>query len=173
MFKGRANDHIAAVRSGHRAADKNDLFVLAHLHHLEVLHRHALVAEVTWHSLVLPNPSRRRTIANRTDAPMRLRTVRRALPMKVMFLHHTLKSFSLGSANHIHVIARLKLRNAQVDLAFGKITCEAKLAHKLLRLDSRLLELTNQCFRNAGFLLRTEPNLHRRVSLVFFSQTAQ
>src|SRR6266480_5353223 len=126
MFNGRPNDHIAAVRSRNRAADKNNPFILAHLHHLEVLHRHALMPQMTWHSLVFPNPSRRRTIADRTDAPVRLRTVRRALSMKVVLLHHTLKSFSLGSANHIHVIARLKLRNTQVDLAFGKIAFEAK-----------------------------------------------
>src|ERR1700757_386535 len=143
MLNGRPNDHIAVVRSRNCAADKNNVFILAYLHHLKVLHRHALVAEVTWHSLVLPNPSRRRTIADRTDAAVGLRTVRRALSMKVVLLHHALKSFSLGSANHIHVIARLKLRNTQVDLAFGKIACEAKLAHKFLRLDSRLLELTN------------------------------
>src|SRR5207249_9731143 len=112
MFNGRSNDHIAAVRSRNCAADKNDLFILAHLHHLKVLHRHPLVAEVTWHSLVLPNPSRRRTIADRTNAPVRLRTVRRALPMKVVLLHHTLKSFSLRSADYIDIVTRLKLRNA-------------------------------------------------------------
>src|SRR5436309_709236 len=149
MFNGRPNDHIAAVRSRNCAADKNNVFILAHLHHLKVLHRHALVAEVTWHSLVLPNPSRRGTIADRTDAPVRLRTVRRALSMKVVLLHHSLKSFSLGSANHIHVIARLKLCNTQVDLALGEIAFETKLTNKSLRLDSSLLELTKQRFRNA------------------------
>src|SRR5437667_12835045 len=149
MFNGRPNDHVAAVRSRNCAADKNDVFILAHLHHLEVLHRHALMPQMTWHSLVLPNPSRRRTIADRTDAPVRLRTVRRALSMKVVLLHHALKPFSLRPANHIHVIARLKLRNAQVDLALGEIAFETKLTNKFLRPDSSLLELTKQRFRNA------------------------
>src|SRR5207244_11562296 len=133
MFNGRPNDHIAAVRSRNCAADKNNVFILAHLHDLEVLHRHALMPQMTWHSLVLPNPSRRRTIADRTDATVRLRTVRRALSMKVVLLHHTLKSFSLRSANHIHIVARLKLLNTQVDLALSEIACEAKLAHKFRR----------------------------------------
>src|SRR5207247_3481867 len=101
MFNGRPNDHVAAVRSRNCAADKNNVFILAHLHHLEVLHGLALMPQMTWHSLVLPNPSRCRTIADRTDAPVRLRTVRRALSMKVVFLHHNLQSFSFLSANHL------------------------------------------------------------------------
>src|SRR5262249_46186146 len=173
MFNGRPNDHITAVRARHCAADQNDFLSLAHLHHLKILHGHALVTEVTWHSLVLPDASRRRTIADCADAPMRFRTVRRTLAGKVMFLHHALKSFSLRAPDHVHIIPGLKLRNAQIDFAFGKITHQTKLAHKSLRLDSSLLESAEQRFTHARFFLYAESNLHRRIAFVFYSQTAQ
>jgi hypothetical protein len=73
------------------------------------------------HALVFPNPSGRGPIADRANAPVRLRTVRRALAMKVVPLHDTLKSFSLRSADYINIVTRLKLRDAEIDLAFGKI----------------------------------------------------
>jgi len=76
---------------------------------------------VTWHTLVLPNASRRGTIANRADAPVRFRPVRRALPSEVVLLHHALKAFAFRAADYIDEVAWLKLRNAQVDLALGKI----------------------------------------------------
>src|SRR6476646_4614053 len=100
---------------------------------------------MTGHSLVFPNASRRRTIANRTDAPVRLRTVRGTLPVEVVLLHHALKTFAFRAPNHIHEVPRLKLRNAQVDVAFGKILSQAKFAHQSLRLDSGLLEFTDLC----------------------------
>ena len=76
---------------------------------------------MTGHAHVFPNASGRGTIADRADAPVRFRTVRRALPMEVVLLHHALKAFAFRAANHIDEVARLKLRDAQVDLAFGKI----------------------------------------------------
>src|SRR6266540_6957151 len=117
------------------------------------------MAQVTWHSLIFPNAPWRRPIAHCADAPVRFRTVRRALSMKVVLLHHTLEPFSFRSANHIYIVACLKLGNAQIDLAFGKISCQAKLAHKSLRLDPGLLELPKQRLANARFLLHAEPNL--------------
>src|SRR5205085_7933198 len=47
------NHDIAAIRSRHRAANQYYLLGFAHLHHLEVLHSHALVAHVTRHAHVL------------------------------------------------------------------------------------------------------------------------
>src|SRR5213075_271033 len=104
---------------------------------------------------------------------MRFRTVRRSLPREVMLLHHALKTFAFRAANHIDEIARLKLRNAQVDVALGKIASQAKFAHESLRFDSGLLEFTDQCLRHARFLLHPEPDLHRRITLILFGQTAQ
>src|SRR6266436_9665774 len=98
------------------------------------------MAHVTGHTLVLPNASRCRTITNRADAPVRFRTVRRALPSEVMLLHHALKTFAFRAPNHIDEVARLKLRNAQVDVAFGKIGLQAKFAHESLRFGSGLFE---------------------------------
>src|SRR5438132_13317127 len=173
MFYGLAHDYITAIRSRHSATDQNDLFRFAHLHDLKILDCHTLVTEVTRHSLVLPDASWCRTIADRADAPVCFRTVRRALSMKIVLLHHALKSFSFRPANHIHIVACLKLCNAQIDLAFGKISRQAKLAHKFLRLDPGLLELPKQRLANARFLLRTKSNLHRRITFVFFGQPAQ
>src|SRR5690349_8908489 len=141
MFNGRPNNHVTAVCPRHSATDQNDFFRFAHLHDLKILNCHAFVPEVPWHSLVLPNASWCRTIADCADAPVCFRTVRRTLSMKIMLFHHPLKSFSFRSANHIHIVAYLKLGNAQIDLAFGKISPQAKLAHKSLRLDPGLLEL--------------------------------
>src|ERR1700751_4335649 len=173
MLNSWPNDHVTAVRSRHSAADQNDFFRFAHLHDLKVLDSHTLVTEMTWHSLVLPNASWRGTIADRTDTPVCFRTVRRALPMKVVLLHHTLKSFSFRSANHIHKVAYLKLGNAQIDLAFAKICRQAKLTHKSLRPDTSLLELPKQRLGNARFFLRTKPNLHRRIAFVFLRQSPE
>ena len=106
--------------------------------------------------MVFPNTARRRTIADRTDAPMRFRTVCRALSVEVVLLHHALKSFSLRSSNHIDIVARLKLRNAQIDLAFRKIAGQAKLAHEFLRLDASLFE-----FAQATVWSRAIPSARR------------
>src|SRR5262249_54840615 len=131
------------------------------------------IAHVTGHSLVLPNASRRGTIANRADAPMHHRTVRRALPGEVVLLHHALKTFAFRAPNHIHEIAGLKLRNAQVDFAFGKIVLQSKFAHKSLWLDPRFLELTEQRATHPRFFLLAKTNLHARITFGFFCQTAQ
>ena len=98
---------------------------------------------MTWHTLVLPNASRRRAIANRADTPMRFRTVRRSLPGEVMLLHHALEAFAFRAANHIDEIAGLKLRNALVNFAFGEIVLQTEFAHKPLWLDSGLLEFAD------------------------------
>ena len=98
---------------------------------------------MTGHTLVLPNASRRGTIANRADAPVRFRTVRRALPMEVVLLHHALKAFAFRAADYIDEVAWLKLRNAQIDLPFGKILFQAKFTHKPLGLDSGLLKFAD------------------------------
>src|SRR5207302_11506038 len=173
MLDSRPHDHVTAVRSRHSATDQNDFFRFAHLHDLKILNCHTLVPEVPWHSLVLPNSARCRTIADCADAPVCFRTVRRTLSMKIMLFHHPLKSFSFRSANHIYIVACLKLCNAQIDLAFGKISPQAKLAHKSLRLDPGLLELPKQRLGNARFLLHAKSNLHGRITFVFCGQPAQ
>src|ERR1043166_2351912 len=173
MLNGWPDDHVTAVRSRHSAADQNNFFRLADLHDLKILNSDTLITKMTWHSLVFPNATWCRTIADGTDAAVRFRTMRRALPGKVMLLHHALKTFPLRSPDYIDVIACLKLGHAQIDLAFGKISCQAKLAHKSLRLDPGLLELPEQRLAHARFLLRTKSNLHRRISFALFGQPPQ
>src|SRR6266403_2030725 len=97
----------------------------------------------------------------------------RALSVEVVLLHYALKSLSFRSTDYIDEIAWLKLRNAQIDIAFGEIACKAKLAHKFVRLDSGFLELPKQRLGNPRFLLHAETNLHGRISLVLFGQPAQ
>src|SRR5215831_3859654 len=143
MFNGRSHDHIAAICSWHSAAHQNNFLRFPHLHYLEILHGHTPIAHMTWHTLVLPNASRRGAIADRTDAPVHFRTVRRSLSGKIVFLHHALESFAFRATNYIHEIARLKLRNAQIHLAFGKIILQTKFAHKPLRFGSGFFEFTN------------------------------
>ena len=90
------------------------------------------------HAHVLPNPARSGTIADGAVAPMRLRTVRRALAMHVVFLHHALKAFAFGAADHIDQIARLKLRDVQIHLAFRRIRLEPKFARQIFSARPRL-----------------------------------
>src|SRR5262245_41310643 len=164
MFNGRPHNHITAVRSWHSTAYQNNFFCFAHLHHLKILYRHTPIAHVPGHTLVLPNASRRGTIANRADAPVHFGTVRRSLPGEVMLLHHTLKTFAFRAPNHIDEVARLKLRNAQVDVAFGKIVLHAKFAHESLRLNPSLPEFTDQSLRHARFLLGPKSDLYGRIT---------
>src|SRR4029077_4928413 len=98
MFNGRSNDDVPTIWPRHCAAYQNDFFSLTHLHHLKILHCHALITKMTRHSLVFPNTTRRTTVADRADAAMRFRAVRRALSMEVVFLHHAFEPFVLGSA---------------------------------------------------------------------------
>src|SRR4029453_8230518 len=146
MLNRWPNDNITSVRSRNRAADQDNFFGFAHLHDLQILNRNAFIPQMTRHSHVFPNTARSRTIADRTNAPMRFRTVCRALSMKVVLFHHALKSFSLRSPNHIDIVARLKLCNAQIDFAFRKIIDQAKFADEFLRLHARLFEFAKQRF---------------------------
>ena len=63
-------------------------------------------------------------------------------PCEIVLLHYALKTFALRRADHIDPIARLKLRDAQIDLALGRIRLEAKFLHQFLRLGARRLEFT-------------------------------
>src|SRR5438105_4847247 len=173
MFDGRPHDDVTAVGSRHRATYQNDFLRFALLHNLKILHCHPPITHVTWHSLIFPNAAGRRAIAYCADAPMRLRSVRRALPREVVLFHYALETLAFRATNHIHEIARLELRNAQVDLALREILLQTKFAHDSLWLDSSFLEFTDQRFAHARFLLHAEPDLHRRITFVLISQTAQ
>src|ERR1043166_47903 len=172
MFNSRPDDHITAVRSRYSAAYQNNFYRLAHLHHLQVLHRHAPIAHVSGHTLILPDASRCRAIANRAYAPMHFRTMCGALSGEVVLFHYALETLAFWTANHIDEVTFLKLRNAQVHLAFGKILLQTKFAHKPLRFGSGLLEFTEQRLGHARFLLHSEPPLHGRITVVVFGQTA-
>src|ERR1700732_182347 len=112
------------------------------------------------HAHVFPNTPWRGTISDGAVATVRLRSVRCALTVEVVFLHHALKTFALRSAGNIDKIARLKLRNGQIDFAFWRICFEAELTHEFLRFRAGLFEFAEQLFRDTRFLLHVEPDLH-------------
>src|SRR4029450_8254045 len=112
MLNRRPNDHITSIRSRNRTADQDDFFGFAHLHDLQILHGDAFITQVTRHPHVFPNTARSRTIADGTNPPMRFRTVCCTLPVKVVLFHHALKSFAFRSADHVHIVTCLKLRDA-------------------------------------------------------------
>jgi len=147
MFNRGPDDNITSIRTRDRAADQNYFFFLAHLHDLEVLHGHTFVTQVPRHAHILPNSTRSRTIADGAVPTMGLRSVSRTLAVEVVLLHHTLETFALGAANHVHKLARLKLGDAQIQLAFRGICRQPKFADELLRFGAGLLEIADSLFR--------------------------
>src|ERR1017187_5138177 len=173
FLNSRTNDDVAAVRSRHRAANQNDLVHFAHLHDLQVQHGHTLVAHMARHAHVFPNAARCGTIADGAVTSMRLRSVGRALAVEVVLLHYALEAFALRTAGNIDIIARLKLRNAQIDFAFRRIGIETKFANQFFWFHAGLLEFAEQLLRHPRFFLRGEADLDRRVAFVFRSETTQ
>src|ERR1700730_6262023 len=112
------------------------------------------------HAHVFPNAPWRGPISDGAVATMRLGTVRRTLSVEVVLLHHALETFAFRSAGNIDKVARLKLRNAQIDFAFRRVGIESEFAHELLRLRTGLFEFTDQLFGEPRFFLHVEPDLH-------------
>ena len=121
IFDRRPNNDVTPVTAWDRTADQNHFLGLAHLHHLQILHGHALVTEVTGHSHVFPNAARRGTIPHGSVTPVRFRSVGRALPIEVVLLHHTLETFAFRASNHVDKIARLKLGDGEIHFNFSQI----------------------------------------------------
>ena len=59
-------------------------------------------------------------------------------PCEVVLLHHALEAFALRLADHIDPIARLKLRDAQVDLAFRRIRLRDEIPARISSARNRL-----------------------------------
>src|SRR5690349_3278431 len=95
MLDRRSNDDITAIRARDRAADQDDFVGFADLKDLKVLDRNSLVAEMTRHAHVFPNPAGCGTVSYGAIAPVGLGTVRCTLTSKVMLLHHALETFTL------------------------------------------------------------------------------
>jgi hypothetical protein len=96
----------------------------------------------------------------------------RALSVKVVFLHDPLKSFALRATDDVDEIARLKLRDAQIDLAFRRISFQAKLAQKFFGLGAGLFEVTESCcVTRDSFAIQNRPG--PRIAVVFRRYPAQ
>src|SRR4051812_42030344 len=95
MLNRWPDDNVAAIRARHRAADQNYFLVLAHLQHLEVLHRHTFVTHVTRHAHVLEHATRRGTVTDGAVAAVGLGAVGRTLAGEVVLLHYALEAFTL------------------------------------------------------------------------------
>ena len=72
----------------------------------------AFVAKMTGHSHIFPNSSGSRSIADCARSPVCFRAVRSALSVKVVLLHHALEPFAFRTANHVDIVACLKLGDA-------------------------------------------------------------
>src|ERR1700726_1449739 len=99
--------------------------------------------------------------------------MRCALSVKIVLFHHALKTLAFRAADNIHIIARLKLRDVQIDLAFRRINVQPKFADEFLRLRAGFLKLSQQLLCDARFLLRTEPDLHGRIAIVLVRYATQ
>src|SRR5690349_19182183 len=108
MFDRWPNDDVAAVGARYRTAHQDDFVGFTHLEDLKVLHRHPLVAEVTRHAHVFPNPAGGGTIADGAVAAVGLGPVSCSLSGEVVLLHHALEAFTLGTSDDINVITCLK-----------------------------------------------------------------
>src|SRR5260370_33428793 len=117
------------------------------------------------HAHVFPDPAGSRTIANGTIPSMRLGAVGRTLPMHVVLLHHSLKTFAFGAADHIDKVTLLKLRDVQIHLAFRQISLEPKLARKSFRLDPCFLERAKLGIVQPRFFLRAETDLKPGIAI--------
>ncbi len=104
---------------------------------------------------------------------MRFRTVRCALALEVVLLHHALEPLALRPPDDIHPITRLKLRHVQIDVSLRRVSLEAKLPHQFLRLGTGLLEFAEPRLRHARFLLRAETDFDRGVTVVLRRDPAQ
>src|SRR5205814_4248118 len=164
--------HERTVCARDRAADQNQFFGLAHLHHPQVLHSYSLVTKMPRHSHILPNATRRGTIADGAISTVRFRTVRGTLPSHVVLLHNALKSFAFRAADDIDEIASLKLCDVQIHFAFRCIRFQTKFAHETLRFDVRFLKDADFGAVQSRFFLRTESDLDRGIAIPICGDSA-
>ena len=66
-----------------------------------------------------------------------------------------------------------QLRDAQIDLAFGRVYIDPEFAHQFLRLRTRFLEFAEERFRHARFFLRAEADFDRGVPVVLHRYPAK
>src|SRR5271155_4991904 len=95
-----------------------------------------------WHPHVSPDPAWRGPVPDRTISSMRLGPVSSWLARESVLFHHTLKPFSLGTANDIDKFTRLKLvhANTQISVHLHSVR-QSKFPDKLLRFGIRFLEM--------------------------------
>ena len=102
------------------------------------MHGHALVAHMTRHAHVFPDATWSGAVADGAVAAVRLGTMRCALALEIVLLHHALETFALGFADNVDPIARLKLRDREIDVAFRSVFRETKFPNELFRFRASL-----------------------------------
>ena len=86
--------------------------------------------------------------------------------MHVMLPNNTLKALALGTANHIHHIARRELRYVQVESALNDRSIrQPELGDATFRLRPRFLKMPKHRLRHALFFLSIEADLHSTVTV--------
>src|SRR6266481_64607 len=166
LFLCGADDYEASIRSRNSAAHEDDIVIGSDLDNAQILHRHAVIPQVTRHPHILPNSARRRPVPNRTVSPMHFRAVSCRLARKPVFLYDALESLALRSADHVNKLTGLKLAHAQIQATVERCSFgQSKFPHEFLWLRIRLLEMAKQWFRHPRFFLRIKTYLNGGVSV--------
>src|SRR5260221_7262244 len=106
---GRAHDHVAPLRAGHRAFNQQQLALGVDAHHGQAGDRAALVAEMARHALAGENVRRALVLASRAGHPVRDRVaVRSVLSAEMVALDDARKSLADGHALHVDLLADLE-----------------------------------------------------------------
>ncbi len=88
---------------GNRASDQQEVLLLIHVHHLQVLHRHALDAVMARHLLVGVHPARGLSLPDRARmAAILMRSVSLPKSGETPAFDNALESATLGSTDDIH-----------------------------------------------------------------------
>src|ERR1044072_7949051 len=100
-----ANNHDAAIRSGHRATNHQNVVFGIHARHCQALGGDANVAHVTRRAVTLDNSRRISRSTDRTRRAHVHRTMRLRTTIEVVTLDGAGKTTTLRAPDHIHHLA--------------------------------------------------------------------
>src|SRR5690349_11304019 len=104
-----ANNHDAAIRSGHRATNHQNVVFGIHARHGQTLGGDANVAHVTRRAVTLDNSRRISRSTDRTRRTHVHRTVRLRTAIEMVTLDRARKTAALRAPDHVHHLAISKL----------------------------------------------------------------
>src|ERR1041385_126924 len=162
-----ADDHVVALGAGHRALDQQQIVLVKHLDDLEVLRRAPDVPHVTGHFHPAHDRAGEQALADRAAAAMpAFRAVGAVTAGKMVALDDALEPLALRHADGINEIADGK--NIRTDNV-ARLHVEGEVAELADALDRRaveFLDVTEDGFGEALFLLIVETELHGLVAVL-------